>query len=231
MVKVIPEATLPNHYELIGHFLGQNGVDTWRNSIVVFQSSGQPQPTDPIIQAMVEWWRLNLITTCSYVKSELRAWTRGDVPFSNEGAIWNSTVGAGIGQKTNVASYGAEGTAGVGKEVVGFVRIFNTIGREGKMFMRALLDNADVFSSAGGPWVFITPGPPNVTPTKFANTAVNTIGLYFGSANPGLRVVHFSIKHWNASGGATPDAPFGSDITSMQLVGPTLNKPTRKSSR
>lgn len=231
MTKVIPNANLTNGFELIGHFKGQDGINTWRNSIAIFDTSAVPAPSDPIVSAMETFWKHNLITSCHYDHSELRHWTRGDVPFSAEGAIWNSSLGAGAGTKTAAGAYSAEGTAGVGKEVVAFIRIATSPGKEGKMYLRGLLDNQDVFSQAGGQWIFITPGPPNVTPAKFSALVTTDLGAFLGAVNPRLCVVHFSVKNWNASAGAPANAPFETPITSMTMVGPTVNKATRRSSR
>lgn len=231
MTAVVPVALLPLHYELIGHFKSPDGVDTWRSSIVIRQTAGIPAPSDAIVQAMVSFWRGNLITTAHYDHSELRNWSRGNVPFSTQGALWLDPTGAGLGEKTGAGRYPGEGTEGVGKEVCAFIRLSTGGPKQGKLFIRALLDNEDIAAQPGGPWVPIVPGPPNVTNTNFQTVVSNTIVAYLGAADPGLRVVHFSIKEWNLSGGSLLTAPFSTPIASLSYTGPTTNRPTRRSSR
>lgn len=231
MTAVVPPVTLAHHYELIGHFIGADGVNKWRSSVVLFDSSAVPVDTDAIVTSMIDFWKRNLITTCHYDHTELRAWARGNQPFSTQAALWTSSNLAGFGTKSSGGAYGAEGTEGLGKEVVASVKIDTTGPKPGRLFIRGLLDNGDAAAQAGGQWVELIPGPPNVTNTKFQLILGATIAPYFGTANPGLRVVHFSIKEWNANAGNPLFSPFPSTVADMNYIGPTTNKATRKNPR
>lgn len=220
--------TLPNVYTLIAHFLGQDSVNTWRSEFHIYQSTGQPLPTDAIIGAAKTYWLGNLQTTCKLDHLELRRATWGDIPYASQAALWVDSVGL-FGLK--VGAYGAEGTAGVGKEVVAYIRITNSGPKPGKQFIRGLLDNGDVYAQTGGQWVLITTGTPsNVNDTKY-QTLLGSSGLtgYFGgSADPRVCTTHFSIKEYNIN---PANLPFESSISAMHLVGPTVNKAKRSNKK
>jgi hypothetical protein len=220
--------TLPNVYLVIGHFVAQDGVNTWRLETTIFQGSGTPAPTDAIITSIKNYYLDNLITTCKLDRLELRRRTWGNVPFSTQAAIWESTVGS-FGNK--VTSYGAEGSAGVGKEVVAFIRITNTGPKPGKQFIRGLLDNGDVYAEAGGQWIFLVGGGgPNVTNTKYQTILASTgmTGYFGGTADPRICVSHFSLKEYDAD---PTKLPFETSVNSMALVGVTTNKATRRNKK
>jgi hypothetical protein len=230
MAKIVPPVTLANHFELIGHFKGADGVNTWRNSIVVKDSSGTPGDISNPIPEVCDFWRRNLITVCNLDHIELRNWARGVQPYSQAPALWTSTQNCGAGTKSASNAYGAEGSEGIGKEVVAFLRILSAPGKEGKMFLRGLFDESDVAAQAGGQWVFIVPGPGNVTPAKFTTLMNATIQTYFLS-DPGLRVVHFPVKRYLANPTNPGNLPYSTTISDMSMVGPSVNKSTRKSGR
>lgn len=219
---------VPNAFVLIAHFRGVNPVDTWRSELHIFQSGAVPQIGDPVITAAIAFWRGNLRTDCFLDHLELRNAVFGNVIFSMQAAIWTDTLNqAG----TKVTAYGAQGANAVGKEVAAYVRISNTGPKLGKAFLRQLLDEGDIAAVPGAAWVFLqAPQVPNVTQAKFL-TLVNSSGLsgFFGGAsNPHICVVHFSLKEWSIN---PLLLPFTSPATAMNLIGPTVNKATRKSKK
>lgn len=230
MPRIVPPVTLANHFELIVHMHGVDSTQKWRNSIVIKDTSGVPADTSSVVQLFVNFIRSNLRTDVFVDHIELRNWTRGDIPFSQEGAIYTSAQGAGPGQKTLVGNYGAQGANAVGKEVAAFIRIETSPGKIGKFFLRQLLDDGDIAAVPGSPWAFLVPGPPNVTNTKFQNVVFNTIASGF-TTDPGYRVVHFPVKEYLAAPANPANQPFSTVISTMQLVGPTVNKATRKNPR
>lgn len=98
------------------------------------------------------------------------------------------------------------------------------------MFLRQLLDEGDIAAIPGSPWQFLIPGPPNVTDVKFQGILAATIGGFFLS-DPGLRVVHFPVKRYLANPVNPANQPFSTSLFGMHIVGPTVNKQTRKSAR
>lgn len=220
--------TLPNVYRLLAHFKGVDPTETWRSEFSIFASGAVPQPGDAIINAAEAYWRDNLRTDCFLDHLELRKATWGDVIFSQQSALWTSTVGlAG----TKIAAYGAQGANAVGKEVVCYVRITNSGPKPGKQFLRQLLDEGDIAAVPGSPWQFLTPPmTPNVTDAKF-QTLLGTTGItgFFGAIpDPRLCVIHFSIKEFNIN---PANLPFESSVSAMHIVGPSTNKPTRKNKK
>ena len=220
--------TLTNVFTLIGHFLGQDTTDTWRSEFHIYKSSGPPEPSDAIVEACVLYWEGNLITTATLDHLELRNATWGDIPYSLQAAIWTSPVGH-AGTKTS--AYGAEGTAGVGKEVVAYVRVTNSGPKPGKQFIRGFLDNGDIYASVGGQWIFLqSPAVPNVTDTKL-QTLIAASGLnafYGGTPDPRICTTHFSIKEYNIN---PLNLPFESSVSAIHLIRPSVNKATRKSKK
>lgn len=98
------------------------------------------------------------------------------------------------------------------------------VGKPGRSFMRNLLRDNDIVSSAPGPWVL---NPMSVFTQANLNTIVTSTGwgTHFasGSAAAQAVVVQASRKHETVSG-------FG-HVTSLNLIGATTNKPTRKNKK
>jgi hypothetical protein len=224
-----PPIGFSDHYVLIAHYKSQNGVDTWRSEFTIQGAAGTvPQPGDPIITAAEGYFTANLMDPSTLVRLELRAWSFGPQPFSARGALWEKPLNLG-GTKT--IDYGGIGTLAVGKEVVAFIKFSTNIGKQGKQFLRQLFDNQDVGAQSGGPWVILPPpATPRVTVAKFKTVALATIGPFINSATPTFVVVHFSKKQYLANPG-NPTLPFSSPILSVDLVGPSVNKATRRNKR
>jgi hypothetical protein len=229
VTHVVPPVSLLNTYTMIAHFKGTDPLQSWRSSFEFF-STAVPVPGGALENACADYWKANLRTDCTLDDIEVRNWSRGDLPFSLEGALFDSSAFAGAGTKTNVIHYGAEGANAVGKEVACFIRIATSPGKEGKQFIRQLLDDGDIAAVPGSPWQFLVPGPPNVTNTKFQAIVSGTVGPHF-SGDPRLVVVHFPLKEYLLAPTAPANQPFATLISSMTLIGPTVNKATRKNPR
>lgn len=221
-MTAFPVLTLTHHYRLIGHFKGA-ATGTWRSEFAIKQTSGVPAPTDAIVVAAKDYWIANLRHDCTLDSLELRAATWGDQPFSTQGAIWRSPVEV-LGDKITV--YGAEAANAVGIEVCAYVKYFTSGPKPGKQFLRQLLDTGDIAAVPGDPWVFLPSGG-HVTPALFRGNSINN-GLatgWFGTADPGLRIIHFSLKAYNAD---HSNLPFSTTIDDFALERPMVNKATRK---
>lgn len=219
----LPPKTLAEHYRLIGHFKG-DGVGTWRSEFVIRDSTGIPAADSSVVTACVNYWLANLRHDCTLDHIEMRAWAQGDQPFSSQSALYTSVVAA-LGQKTT--TYGGEAANAIGIEVCAYVRFDNAGPRPGKQFLRQLLDTGDIAAVPGGPWVTLPSGAsPRVTPLTFGTlSAVVALDDFIGAADPGLRVVHFSLKEWESDHTTNP---FSTVVTQIAYIGPTVNKATRK---
>lgn len=201
--------------------------ETWRNTYDVYSTAGVPQPTDTIIETLLEVHQENLVSTAQIFQAELRNWTFGPQPYGTGVPLWTEALSL---PGTKVAAYGAEGADAVGKEVVCYIKRLNTGPKNGKLFLRGFLDSGDIAALTGAPWEFLTSPAPNVTPAKYAGILATTglNGFMGAGKNPGLVVVHFSYKQYQID---NTRLPFFSHITSQVLIGPTTNKPTRKSKK
>jgi hypothetical protein len=222
-----PPFTFANHFQVVGHFIGADITEKWRTELTVVGTT-QPAPTDPIILAIRDYYRHNLRDDCQLAEIELRAWTFGPQPLAGRGSLWVLPLNLS-GEKT--VTYGGMQASPqlTGKEVVAFVKINTTGGKPGKQFIRQLYDLGDIGAVAGAPWETLPTA--RVTPATYLVEANATLSPYFGgSTNPGLCVVHFSKKNYNANP-VTANLPFSTGTSSMTLVGPTTNKPTRKNKK
>jgi hypothetical protein len=222
-----PTLGLAHHYRAIAHFHGVDPLETWRSSFEYVQTSAVPAPADAILVAMQNYWLANLRNDCTLDTIEVRNWTFGPQPFSQQQALFHKAIG-NVGSKT--VGYGAMGANAVGKEVAAYIRYSNTGPKNGKAFLRQLLDDGDIAAVPGSPWVFLqAPQVPNVTPAKFTTVFNSTsLSTYIGAVDPGLRVVHFSLKKYLVD---NTQLPFPSTILAVSLIGPTVNKATRKNKR
>jgi hypothetical protein len=222
-----PTLHLANVYTLLIKFQSTLVVgSTWRSSIDIWAPSGPPAPNDGVVTSWVAFAQRNLVPTAEIIEAELRAWQFGPQPYGTGIPIWQETL-ALVG--TKAAAYGGVGANAVGKEVALFVRKTNTGPKEGKMFIRGFLDSGDIAALTGGPWQFLTPGPPNVTDAKFqTNLTAAGVPGFIGGPGPAYVVVHFSYKQYQVD---PTRLPFFSLISTIHLVAPTVNKPTRKSRR
>lgn len=188
-----PAVTLADTYTIIVHM--HNVFDPtikWRNTHVVQYPLAQvPTPADQFIADIAAFHGDNLTDNCAVDEIEVRPWSFGNVPFSQQGALFRHTVNI-VGTKAAILAYNGHGNEEMGGEVCALVeRISTGTGRKGHMFLRGLLEDLDVAAFAGGQWVY--KANPNVTPAKFASIVENRISAYLGAAAlPGLGMVRFS---------------------------------------
>jgi hypothetical protein len=115
--------------------------------------------------------------------------------------------------------------------VCAFIKITTNKGKQGKQFLRNLLDETDLIAHAGGEWALDASPPANFTASAYHADAALTIGPYNASATPPrFCVVHFSAKKWNANP-VSGNAPYSSPLTDIIFERPAVNKSTRKNKR
>jgi hypothetical protein len=135
-----------------------------------------------------------------------------------------------IGEKPTTYSGQQAAPALTGKEVVAFIKQNTTGGKPGKQFLRQLYDLGDIGAVAGAPWEVLPSA--RVTAALFTTDTNTVLGPYFGpTAAPALVVVHFSKKNYNANPTNPANLPFSTNVSSLTLVGPSTNRPTRKSKK
>jgi hypothetical protein len=180
-----------------------------------------------VIDAIQNFHLYNLRTDAGIFLVTLRNWSQGPQPFANRPFIWEIALGGTAGLKSAAAPHGYSGEQTGGTNVPGinvaFVKRVTEGGKKNTaLFLRGLYDGDDVTTEVGGKWV--TKGGSRVTSSTFQATANAAFSSYFGnSAIPHLAIVHVG-NH-----GAGP--AFASPIDSLQLIGPSTNKQTRKNKK
>jgi hypothetical protein len=222
-----PPFAFAQHFQVVGNFHGLSPNDKWRTELTVNQSTGVPQPTDAIIIAIRDYFLHNVRNDCTLDTITLRQWSFGPQPLLARGALWEESI-AQLGLKSSTYGGEADSSHVAGNEVVAFVKLLCGAAKPGKQFIRQLLDLDDIAAQPGEPWVFR--GGSRVTPAVYHTSTNATLHTYWGAADPGLVVVHFSAKHYNANP-VTANLPFSTTVQDMQLIKVATNKPTRKNKK
>lgn len=222
-----PVLTLANTYTLIVE--SGNLTDPsirWRNTWDI-HATVEPQSSDAIISAITDFHLSNLRTDCGIFLLTLRNWSQGPQPFASRPFLWEDIQAGIAGLKTSAlpAGYGAEGVGNQsipGSAVLFCKRLTAGQNKASNLFLRGLLDDADIVAETGGQYVFTA--APNVTGAKFTTIANSRLAGFVGvSADPGIVIVHVG----NHSAGPA----FSSPVTSVVLVKPSQNKQTRKNKK
>lgn len=163
MPLLIPPFIFPDHGVLSVFTQSNDGSHEWRNTIDVvwLDSDGPPGPGEPVILAFVEFLQGFMRDDCTIVKYSLQPYSKGNLPFDQQGNIWETTAdlpcknwGPGTVYPLAVSS----GTTPLGETCVSVIKPkFGTgPGKPGRLFVRNGIDNANVTSTAGGPPVLTT---------------------------------------------------------------------------
>lgn len=222
-----PTLTLANAYTLIvesGNLSDPNV--RWRNTWDI-HATVTPQPSDAIISDITNFHLYNLRTDAGVFQLTLRNWSQGPQPFADRPFLWEHILGGTAGLKTNASPHGYGGQFPnpptiPGAAVAFAKRLTSGQNKATNMFMRGLLDDDDIRAETGGKYTFFTGN--RVTPALFHDIVSAVLTPYLGSgANPGLILVHVG----NHSAGPA----FSSPMVDLQLIGPSINKTTRKNKR
>lgn len=219
-----PPVTLPGAYDHISTFQNiANPTEKWR-ATMTFAAPAVPGPSTPIVQAIEGFMSTVVHSDAQIIQHSVYNWARGRQPYPLGTPIFTIT-----GAVPGVA--GAEWTAlaspyiPAGGEVV--LRIDHEPvggGRPGRNFFRALLGKSDVSSTSGGKWILV----PTVLAlqvnlaTILTATSLATF-LNGGVGGARLIIVRYSPKT-NIVHGET-------DVSTLQVVGVTTNKLSRKNRR
>lgn len=222
-----PPLTLANTYTLIvesGNLTDPNL--RWRNTWDI-HATVEPQPSDAIISDLINFHLYNLRADAGVFLLTLRNWSQGPQPFASRPFLWEYNAGGVAGLKTGAPPHGYGGEAAGNQSIPGSAVLFAKRLTSGQnkntnLFLRGLLDDADIAAETGGKYVFATGG--RVTPGTFHAVVSAVLTPYMGaSPNPGLVLVHVG-NH-----GAGP--AFSSPVVDVQGIAPSQNKQTRKNKR
>lgn len=147
-----------NHGVLIVTLQSNDGSHTWRNSIDVVwdESVGPPAPTDGVVVAFHDYIKGLTRDDTHIIKMALTPYSKGDVPFSQQGNIWE------VAEFTPCKNWGP-GTAhpdGPSSGITPLGEICAMMvkpkfgpggGRPGRMFHRNAISQDQVIADAGGP--------------------------------------------------------------------------------
>jgi hypothetical protein len=203
-----------NVYELIVTSAAIDNPDRqWRNVQAIYQTSGAPAVDSAVVEDFWEALARLQFEDSQIVKAELRAWTRGDIPFDEQGYIWLregiNLAGSATTVFTSPTTHPCDGDICMlmHKQQVA------AGGRVGKMYLHNSLRAEFIDNHVGAkPTIRSdTIAYPSEITADF-NTHVLEAALGAG-ADPGYVTVHWSKK--------TAGTPFKSAIASFQAIGVT----------
>jgi hypothetical protein len=218
--------TFPDHYVFTIESGPVAGTTRWRNSIsiVTAASAGLTETEGPIIafENLIQGFQRH---DSQLYTGTLRNWTRGDVPFSQQGFVWQKIYSGKTGTVATTLGYTA-GEAGddpdLGEICARLVLPPHFApGKSGSLFLRNCYRDLDIVASPGGP-----PVNSGYQGNKFGAGAITTAAEGFMSAyfqnNPLPRfcLVKYSVKE----GGPPHETP----VHNIVCTGPTMNNLTRK---
>lgn len=217
-----------NHFTLTVESTSNDLAHTWRNSIdLAYATAITPSPSDAPIVAFWEWIQ-GMQRADSHVSlAILRPWSRGDLPFSEQGALWTqvlSLTGTCYGEGGMVGSVGDHNTT-IGEVCLEAIKpVFSGRGKPGRLFLRNLFRDIDITATAGGPPIptATVPGP---NATNFATWADSKLGDFVeDSPLPRYVIVHWSRTH-------DPTTAFDSAMQLPVWKGPTTHDLSHKAPR
>lgn len=192
--------TFADHYTLTVTSQTNDGAHTWRNSIDIQADTGAapPGPDDAVISAFKNMLKGIQRDDCKLIHAALRAWSRGDVPFSEQGAIWEDVFSIackdwGTGTAHPPATSSLSPT--LGEVCVLFAKpIYIGSGRIGHMFLRNSVPQEALLNTAGGPPA-LDPATSGTTVTEWNEwMATNLTDYVTLEAFPRFCLVHYSKK-------------------------------------
>lgn len=215
---------LANVYACIG--IVRSGSDStikWRLTQDIF-SSTTPTAGDTVFSDLSDFWAAMVWDADVLEEIRVYNWVLGTQPYPNGLPIFvipYNISGSASGDWTTAAPPQPY----CGNDVVLRIDKFhNGIGKPGRSFMRNLLRDNDIVGDGGVQWSL---NPLSVFKQSQLNTIVTATGwgTHFASGSSAVKgvVVQASRKHDTVSGYGV--------ITSLNLIGASTNKPTRKSKK
>ena len=223
-MAVIP-ITLPGYYDIVWHMSNTaNPNDQWRNTFTFKYPSVPPVGAD-LLAALG-----GLVQACTREDSQIDGydvynWSRGRQPYP---AGLPVTSFRGVAAGTAHANWPHLNTAYVaagGEIALRMDHDTMTPSKPGRTFFRGLLGAADIHAVTGGKWTLV----PTVADLQADLNAIMTatgLGAFIDNITPAkqLVVVRWSKVH-------APLVASAAEINSLNIIGVTTNRQTRKNPR
>lgn len=192
--------TLADHGTLTVTTQSNDLAHSWRNSMDVQwdHTAGPPAYADAVIGAFVSFLKGIQRDDCTIIHAALRNWSRGDVAFADQAAIWEQVLAIpckNYGSGTAHPTVSVPLTPVPGEICLLMAKpIYIGGGRPGHMFLRNSVGQETVVASAGG--------PPRLDPSFAAafTTEINTwastnlVSFVTLTDLPRFCLVHYSKK-------------------------------------
>jgi hypothetical protein len=160
--RMATPVTFPDHYTLTVEMTANSGAHTWRNSIDIAQTPGAVPPAyaDAVVTAFTSFLVGITRDDTTITKVSLRNWTRGDIPFADQSAIWVQSTNLACKNWGAGSAYPAATNSGntpMGELTVLIAKgNFNATGKTGHLGIRNAVKAEDTTALAGGPPTFTT---------------------------------------------------------------------------
>ena len=205
------------------------GTETFRNHMDVRRVSGTagtpPTPSDAIVTAFQDWIVANYfpdVTLNAIFLREILRYTTPP-PHVDHPPIWE--IALSVPGTANVTYGGAHFAGYLPQQVCIYVRKNTSGGRNGKMFMRNILTEADVQSTIGGVWAF-SPHAGGFDPAVFNALAVSGLGPFF-LGGVSATTYCFAATHLETVPIGDTRPIYSTGLTGVEAVRPTWNKTSR----
>lgn len=216
-----------NHYVLEVESGAIAGPERWRNTIDIAATAGPPAPGDAIITAFVDMIQDTQQTTSEITSSNLRNWSHGDVPFSQQAHLWEQVYSGKTGNQGAWAVGYTPGPPCLG-EVCAVLRKtpFASGGKPGRLFLRNVYQRDNIAAVAGGPPVFDASFNETVFSAALNARIASDLSGFLTDNNPRFVIIHFSVKEWKLDNTVNPTDDAIDSLTFQDL---TMHNLSRKS--
>lgn len=205
------------------------GTETFRNHIDVRSTTGivttPPGPTHAVVDDVTNWIVQNYfpdVTLNAVFLRNIYKYTTPP-PHVDHPPVWE--LSPGTPGEANTTYGGAHFAGYLPQEACIFVKKVCSGGRNGKLFMRNILTEADVQSTIGGFWAF-SPHAGGFQDTVFNALAASVLGPAMGGGADAA-VYELCVTHLEHTAPTDTRPITTSPITSVVCVRPTWNRTTR----
>ena len=217
--------SVPDHYTCTVESTSNDLQHTWRNSMdMVYPAGVPPTPSDPILVNFYTWLAGMQRSDSHISKLTMRQWSRGDLPFSEQGALFEIVLnvpGFCYDDGGMVSGVGNHGTT-IGEICAEVIKpVFSGKGKPGRLFLRNFYRDIDITSAPGGPPV-LTGAVPGPGQTEFNTWAASRVNIYTED-NP---LPRFCIMHWSRV--HSPSTYFETAVGHPVLYRPTTHDLSHK---
>jgi hypothetical protein len=217
---VVPVVTFANHGTLVVETEANTLANKWRNSIDVVWDpiAGPPGPGEGVITAFLDFLVGIQRDDCTLTHALLRPWSRGNVPFSEQGSLWEESLSlpcSNFGSGSAHPSVTVPLTPTVGEVCLLMTKnVFAGRGKAGRLFLHNSVGQETMSAAAGAP-PFLNPSFAAAFTSEVNAWADAKLGTYC-TTNPLPRycLVHYSVSN---------PPPFDTPITVPHLTRLTMH--------